>query len=127
MDGAEQKIRQVMLKDGRYRTEAYDFILKAVEIAAAELERRRHLSAVELLTVIRKVGHRDFGGFESEVFAEWGIASASDIGNVVYNLIEVEALFAGKGDKRSDFDIDFELSVPAAAEPGFTAEIPIID
>ena len=42
--------------------------------------------------------------------------SASDFGNIVYNLIDAELLFANENDRRSDFDIDFELTLSYSAK-----------
>ena len=59
---------------------------------------------------MRDFARRSFGEFDREIFSEWGVNSASDFGNIVYNLIDAELLFANENDRRSDFDIDFELT-----------------
>ena len=121
---AAEKINSIIAGDRRYKADAYSFVLDALANASLEQVAPRHLSAAELLASMR-----DFGEFDREIFSEWGVNSASDFGNIVYNLIDAELLFANENDRRSDFDIDFELTLPPVEEypdPG-KMEIPTIE
>jgi len=46
------------------------------------------------------------------VLNSWGIRNTGDIGNIVFNLIEIEQMKKTKHDKREDFDnvYDFETA-----------------
>ena len=126
---AAEKINSIIAGDRRYKADAYSFVLDALANASLEQVAPRHLSAAELLASMRDVARRSFGEFDREIFSEWGVNSASDFGNIVYNLIDAELLFANENDRRSDFDIDFELTLPPVEEypdPG-KMEIPTIE
>ncbi|MBR1953423.1 MAG: hypothetical protein IKA32_12640, partial [Lentisphaeria bacterium] len=63
-----------------------------------------------------------------EVLENWGISTASDVGNLVYNLISVSILSASPGDRRSDFDIDLSpLPRLTAMSPSENISLPTID
>lgn len=126
---AAEKINAIIAGDCRYKADAYDFVLDALANASLEHSGPRHLSAVELLESMRNFARKSFGEFDGEIFHEWGVNSASDFGNIVYNLIAAELLFANENDRRSDFDIDFELTLPPSddfTDSGNT-EIPTIE
>lgn len=117
MDETAAKISQIILTDSRYRPDAYKFILSAVQKTVQGLDKPRHLSAEELLGGISRLARLELGIFDSDVFTFWGIKIASDIGNIVYNMIEVGILAANSEDEKSDFDIDFELILPIETQP----------
>lgn len=126
---AAEKINSIIAEDARYKADAYSFVLDALANASLEQTMPRHLSAAELLKSMRGFARKSFGEFDAEIFSEWGIKNASDFGNIVYNLIDAELLFANENDRRSDFDIDFELTLPPAEgfADGEKPEIPTIE
>lgn len=110
MEELEEKIKSIIEYDSRYSSGAYELVLDAVEQAAAGLERPRHLAAREVLDAVGALGDDRFGTFRAEVFSEWGVASASDVGNIVYNLIAGGLLLADEKDDPADFDITYDIS-----------------
>ena len=56
---------------------------------------------------------RQYGLLAMTVLAHWGIRSTSDVGDIVYNLIETGDLEKTPSDSRSDFDnvFDFESAL----------------
>lgn len=104
----EQKIVELTRSDPRFAREAYYFVTDAVSFTVSRLSSHRHVTARELLEGMRDFALKEYGVIASEVLHSWGIYSASDIGDLVYLLIGVELLSASPGDKRSDFDIDFD-------------------
>jgi len=122
------KISRILKQDCRYEFDAYEFVLEAVQKTAAALPQARYLAAEELLSGISKLARREFGAFDADVFALWGVKTASDIGNIVYNLIGVGVLFADERDRKSDFDIEFNLILPEDnLHFGSMPEVPKID
>ena len=96
--------------DGRLRQEAYGFVLAALEWTVRSLPAdrqadpsRRHLSGAELLAGIATLARREFGGFASTVFREWGVRSNEDIGRLVFQLVESGQLSAQPDDVMQDF------------------------
>ncbi|MEA4863113.1 MAG: Minf_1886 family protein [Victivallaceae bacterium] len=118
MEELEAKIKSIIEYDSRYGSGAYELVLRAVEQAVDGLEKPRHLAAREVLDSIRTLGVEKFGAFRGEVFSEWGVASASDVGNIVYNLIAGGLLLADEKDDPADFDIEYNLAGSGCREGG---------
>ena len=117
------KVEKLTQSDPRYSREAYRFVTDAVTFSVNRLEAHRHVTARELMAGIRDYAAQEYGALAREVLASWGITTASDVGDIVYNLIGVELLSASPGDKRSDFDIDFPPA-PQIAETALPEAIP---
>ncbi len=97
------KIRMIIESDPRYREEAYEFVLKAVERTISELPEPRHVSAWELLDGIREFAIEKFGPMAKEVFNFWGVRTTDDFGFIVYNLIDCDLLKKSDEDRLEDF------------------------
>lgn len=120
MDEAEikAKVAEIMRRESRFSEEAYAFIASAVSFTVGRLPAHRHVSAFELLGGVHDYAREEFGVLAGEVLHEWGIRSASDVGRIVYLLIDSGLLSASKDDAPEDFNIDFALAdPPAAVEP----------
>ena len=115
-------------QDPRYRREAYGFLMVALATAAQSLPpwrkldlERRHLSGAELLASVIEVARREFGVMAPTVFAEWGIRSGADVGEMVFQLVNAGQLTARPEDRREDFlggpDLMASLA-SSAAHPG---------
>jgi len=118
----------------RYRREAYGFVVAALTRTAEALpaERRadperRHLTGQELLGGVVALARGEFGLMAPLVFREWGVEGASDVGEIVFQLVEAGQLSARKEDCREDFaggpelmralSEGVDLGVPGAREP----------
>jgi uncharacterized repeat protein (TIGR04138 family) len=93
-----------------YRREAYGFVAAALGHAVESLpaERRadperRHLSGQELLRGTIDLARREFGLMATTVFREWGVHAATDVGEIVFQLVEAGQLSARSEDRREDF------------------------
>jgi len=130
----DEKITLILQRDDRYAPDAYEFIGRAVEFSVrrrlgADRE-SRHVSAGELLEDIVVFAVGEFGPFAERVLRGWGIGAAGDIGNIVYNLIRVNALNADERDSQEDFDTDFDLFAGLRKESELKSdakvEVPVI-
>ncbi len=92
-----------------YGIEAYHFVSEAVCFSVERLPERRHVSALELLEGVRCYARTAYGAVAPLLLNQWGLRSASDIGNVVFLMIDAGLLAASPEDSRADFDIDFPL------------------
>lgn len=101
---------QILLKDKRYKTEAYLFVLSALSYTLAKIGQKRHLTGQELLQGIKELAKERYGLMAKEVFAHWGVHRTIDFGHIVFNLVEARLLSKTDEDKIEDFkDIyDFE-------------------
>ena len=136
------ELARIIANDPRYTIDAYVFILEALNHArhqklkakgrdrdkAFSAQRVRgtrpsptskkagdsgHVSGRELCDSVRRLGLRQFGLLAATVFGHWGVRSTSDIGDIIYHLIEAGDLEKTPGDSRSDFDnvYDFETAL----------------
>jgi uncharacterized repeat protein (TIGR04138 family) len=136
------ELARIIANDPRYTIDAYIFILEALNHArhqklkakgrdrdkALSTPRVRgkrpspsskkagdsgHVSGRELCEAVRRLGLRQFGLLAATVFSHWGVRSTSDIGDIVYHLIEAGDLEKTPSDSRSDFDnvYDFDTAL----------------
>ena len=114
-DLLEDKIQSVRRRDRRYSCNAYYFVLDALDYTMTHLGRDqltgedRHVGGRELLAGIREYAADQYGPMADLVFGCWGVDSASDFGEIVFNLIDAELLSRRPTDSRLDFvdSVDF--------------------
>jgi uncharacterized repeat protein (TIGR04138 family) len=117
---------QIVKDDPRYALEAYEFVSKAVVFTMLSLSRDKssnhHISGQELLDGFRRYAIQEFGPMAGEIMKSWGFSNGSDIGNVVFNLVNRNLLGKTENDSLSDFKngLDFER---AFSEPFKTDKI----
>jgi uncharacterized repeat protein (TIGR04138 family) len=105
---------ELAAKDPRYKSAGYEFLFESLEFTRCRLAKERggkvrHVSARELLEGIRVLAIEQFGLLAKTVFNQWGIHSTSDIGEMVFNLIESGEMEKTDEDSRSDFDDVFDF------------------
>lgn len=101
----------------RYAREAYGFVVAALGETVKGLPRerladaeRRHLSGRELLAGVVDLARSEFGPLAATVFAEWGLASSADVGEIVFELVRAGQLSARPEDTMDDFRGGFDLA-----------------
>ncbi len=106
----EQKLSQILVRDDRYRREAYRFVQEGLEFTMQRRGRRGHVSGRELVLGMRELARERFGLMARTVLNQWGITGTADFGELVFNLIEEDIMSKQDSDTRADFaDIyDFE-------------------
>ncbi len=108
------KVDVILERDSRYRAEAYEFVLAALGHTLERHGRQGHVTASELMAGIREFGLEQFGPLTKTVFNHWGIRQASQFGDIVFNLIDVDLLGKRSEDRREDFDAaSFDLDTLA--------------
>lgn len=98
-----QSIEEVTKKDPRYPEDAYFFVLKGLHFTVSKLEKPRHVTGQELSDGLRVYAVERFGPMAKEVLGHWGITRTGDLGNIVFNLIEVKLLAKTEKDSIDDF------------------------
>jgi uncharacterized repeat protein (TIGR04138 family) len=98
-----EKIERITSRDKRYKTQAYSFVMAAVEYTISLLEEPRHVTAVELLDGVRRSAMKQYGPMAKQVFNFWGVNESLDFGNIVYNLIDEGLLSKNEEDSLDDF------------------------
>lgn len=117
----------VLARDPRYSVQAYTFVFEALEYTKTLKQRARsrakgrsraasaetrHVSGRELCEGARRLALNHYGLLAITVLELWGIRSTSDLGEIVYNLIESGDLEKTPQDSRTDFEgvFDFETA-----------------
>ncbi len=137
------ELARVIARDSRYSIEAYAFVLESLRLArhhklkgqakrrertAASRPRKKnpkpkadqtefdesgHVTGRELCQAARRLALRHYGLMALTVLEQWGLRSTSDIGNIVFSLIDTGNLDKTPTDTRADFDhvYDFETAL----------------
>ena len=92
--GFEEAVELVVEKDPTYDRGAYVFLRESLDFTVKNSSSRsgsddRHVSGVELLNGFRDFALQEFGPMASTVLSEWGLHQSSDVGAMVFNLVEV--------------------------------------
>src|SRR5690348_11211119 len=118
-DGIMDRIR---LREQRFDERAYLFVLGALEYCQQRLPERRHITGRELALACRDLALDRFGVMARMVLEHWGVRSTSDLGDVVFTLVELDLLMSQASDTRDefvdvfDFDQAFERDYPWCAQ-----------
>ncbi len=90
-------------KDSRYKLSAYVLILSSLDYSRSKCEESDDLSASEIVDAVSELAIMKYGPMALEVVEGWGIFSARDVGNIVYNLIDIDILKRDEKDSLDDF------------------------
>jgi len=103
-------VEEIVAKDPRYKVEAYEFVMRALNYTQRKLERPRHVTGRELLEGIREYGLDRFGLMSRTVFENWGVRKTEDFGNIVFNMVDAGLMSKTEEDSIEDFKdgYDFE-------------------
>ena len=106
----EQKINDILLREDRYKREAYRFVQEALEFTVRRRGKRGHVSGPELALGLRDLARERFGLMAKTVLNQWGIQATRDIGELVFNMVEEQIMIKQDSDSREDFNnvYDFE-------------------
>jgi len=119
-----RKIADIAEKDGRYRKEAFIFILAALEYTLSQLSERRHLNGQEFSRGIAEYAREQYGYLARTVLAHWGISSTRDYGEIVYLLIGIGLMSKTDEDTIDDFydvyDFEKEFDWPGTKPSDFS-------
>ena len=105
----EERLKQVVARDGRYHINAYRFVYEALDYTVKQLEKKRHISGRELLEGIKNLAIEQFGGLAVMVFDVWGVRKTADFGAMVFNLVEADLMSRSEDDSREDFEGVYEF------------------
>lgn len=105
-----EAFQRICERDARYHERGYLFVLAALEYAQNRLPARRHLSGAELAWACRDFALEQFGLLAPTVLQHWGITSTTDLGHIVFLLIEVGLLSSQPSDSIEDFQSVFDFT-----------------
>jgi uncharacterized repeat protein (TIGR04138 family) len=94
---------RIRLREPRYDERAYLFVLAALEFCQQRLTERRHLTGRELAEGCRDLALQRYGVIAREVLSHWGVRDSSDLGEIVFALVDVGLLMKQPNDSKEDF------------------------
>ena len=138
-------LAELLKRDRRYKFAAYVFVDEALAYAHNELgmgaeqpgedegdagegeageegSSERHVTGQQLCEAMRQYALEQYGYMAKCVLNSWGIHSTGDIGNIVFNLIDIGRMRKTQQDRREDFDDVFDFD--ADLQQGFRITAP---
>jgi len=130
----------LLRRDRRYHFDAYVFVFDALRFAQEKLGMGRdeesddehadseqtrpekHVTGQELCEAIRLYALNEYGLMAKSVLNHWGITCTGDLGEIVFNLIEIGKMRKTPHDRREDFDDVFDFN--EALREGFRIRLP---
>jgi uncharacterized repeat protein (TIGR04138 family) len=107
----EEAIQRAYERDPRYIAGAYEFVRDALHISVEKFrggDEAQHVSGQELLEGVKELALKEFGPMALTILNTWGLYQGIDVGNIVYNLIEVGYFGRSDGDSLDDFSDGFD-------------------
>jgi uncharacterized repeat protein (TIGR04138 family) len=113
----DEGIDLLVLKDPRYRREAYVLVRDALDHTKKFTTRREgmpmseneHVTGQELLAGMRDYVLAQFGPMAITVLEEWGITRCEDFGEIVFNIVEAGLFSKTETDSREDFQNGYDF------------------
>lgn len=87
-----------------YPAALLDVMRQGISAAVTAKGVRGHVSAQELCNGIRQYMLKEYGAETHDTFASWGITSWSDVGKVVFRMINAGIMMETEQDRLNDFD-----------------------
>jgi uncharacterized repeat protein (TIGR04138 family) len=93
-----------------YHREGYFFLEAVLDFTLKQAQKRRkttatsHVTTEELLEGFRKKALKEFGPMAKTLLSYWGIQGCSDIGKMIFQLIEVGVLAKSQQDEIASFE-----------------------
>jgi uncharacterized repeat protein (TIGR04138 family) len=113
-------VREVRQRDPRFASQAYVFLCESLEHTIKMLHREdqedRHVAGPQLLAGFRDLALREFGPMALFVLRDWGITCSENVGEMVYNFIDLGYFGKNETDRIEDFSdgvsLEEELTKP---------------
>lgn len=108
------EVEQAILKAsqqlaGIYRLDAFRFVLAAIGHTQQMIQEQRHITGEELCRGLVDQAQESFGPLAAPVLSHWGINSTTDVGTIVFALIDQGVLGKTEEDRKMDFENLFDL------------------
>ena len=103
----EEDFSDILRKDDRYDSRAYDFVLRVISEASATA--KGHVTGQELLGFFRDLALDAYGPLAFTVLDDWGLHTCEDVGEIVFNLLDSKRISKTPNDSREDFIGGFDF------------------
>lgn len=104
----EHAIEAIVKRDPRFHPQAYIFLKESLDFTLKKISdenngHARHVTGGELLLGFRDLALDQFGPMAATLFSEWGLRQCSDVGDMVFLLIEEQVFGKQDSDTKEDF------------------------
>lgn len=119
--GFEEAVVRIQREGSRYDSDAYVFLRDALDQSVRAKQEKMgeeypHVGGQELLFAFRDLALDEFGPMAETVLEVWGVTCSEDVGEMVFQLIEMGAFGQSDDDSRDDFKEVFSFD-EAFCEP----------
>ena len=97
IDWNADNFADILREDDRYDPRAYAFVLAVMEGVS------ENITGAEVLERFRDFALDEFGPMTYAVLSDWGVKSCSDVGEIVFSLVDSGRLGKTDRDSRADF------------------------
>ncbi len=106
----EELLEEVLDRDARYARDAYAFVSEALGYTVQQKGEPGHVTGRELCEGLAEYALQQFGRLARPVLESWGVRRSEDIGEIVFNMVDVGLLRKTDEDRREDFAgvLDFD-------------------
>ena len=102
-----EAVQLITETDKRYERDAYYFVRDALDVAMKARKRQMgeggHVTGQQICEGVRQLALKQYGPMVPTVFEFWGLSKTEDIGEIVWNLIEIGVFGKSAKDARADF------------------------
>ncbi|WP_367872851.1 Minf_1886 family protein [Luteolibacter sp. Populi] len=120
----EQAVESIIKRDKRFDPLAYLFLKEALDFTLKRAAdgndgESRHVTGTELCLGFRDLAVQQFGPMAGTLMTEWGLRETSNIGEIVFHLIEEQMFGKQDSDTMDDFEAvyDFEDAFVVPFQP----------
>src|SRR4051794_12823148 len=108
-----EAVEHLTVQDPRYHRDAYYFIKEALN-QAVTLRKRQvgeagHVTGQQICEGARQVALKQYGPMVATVLEYWGVTRTEDLGELVWNLIDLGVFGKTDTDSRKDFQNVFSF------------------
>lgn len=100
---AEELLDQIVARDRRYDREAYRFVSEGLAYTVQKSGRMGHVTGRELCVGLSEYALEQFGRLARTVLDNWGVRQSEDVGEIVFNMVDVGLLRKTDEDRRENF------------------------
>mgnify|MGYP006176214049 CR=1 FL=1 len=106
---ADEVLDRLRERHPRYHETAYLFVLSSLHHVLERLTEPRHITGRELAEGARDLALYRYGPMARIVLGHWGIEETSDLGAIVFALVECGILIKQDEDSPGDFEALFDF------------------
>ncbi|HQR06897.1 MAG TPA: hypothetical protein PLN21_08750 [Gemmatales bacterium] len=123
----QELLQELCRRDQRYPFEAYDFVYQALGFVQNEMKNKgtikegpNHVTGQQLSEGCRDFALQEYGMMAGTVLNSWNIKETADIGELVYNLININLMTRTDTDRKEDFHNVYDMKKAFAIGFSFT-------